>query len=281
MPKAFQKLIELPPDRVEYSDRQFVTALARGLEILRVFKPGEGLLGNQELAERTGLPKATVSRLTHTLTLLGYLEYSSRHEKYALGAPVLSLGYAFLGSIEISKAARPHMSELANYANASVALGTRDRLQMTYIELAHGSATVSLRLDIGARIPIQQSALGMAFLFGLPESERDFLMNAIRKAEGSNWQGVKKRIRIAFAELEKNGFCVSLGTYERTINGVGVPLITAGGSETYALNCSAPNFHLTEARMREDIGPRLVQAASNIAAEMMRHPGVSQILLVN
>ena len=48
-------------------DRQFVTALARGLEILRCFQAGDPALGNQDIAERTGLPKPTVSRLTHTL----------------------------------------------------------------------------------------------------------------------------------------------------------------------------------------------------------------------
>ena len=60
-----------------HNDRKFVTALARGLEVLRVFTPTEGLLGNGEIAERTGLPKPTVSRLTYTLTKLGYLATSS------------------------------------------------------------------------------------------------------------------------------------------------------------------------------------------------------------
>src|SRR5918997_2052925 len=59
-------------------DRKFVTALARGLEVLRAFTPTEGLLGNGEIAERTGLPKPTVSRLTYTLTKLGYLAHVER-----------------------------------------------------------------------------------------------------------------------------------------------------------------------------------------------------------
>ena len=66
-------------------DRQFVTALARGLDILRAFHAGEGMLGNQEIAHRTGLPKPTVARLTHTLTELGYLNYIRRFRKYELG----------------------------------------------------------------------------------------------------------------------------------------------------------------------------------------------------
>lgn len=272
MSKVFESLIELPTDREAQADRQFVTALARGLEVLRAFQPGDGLIGNQELAERTKLPKATISRLTHTLTMLGYLEYSARHEKYALGTPVLALGYAFLSNIGIRRIAKPHMQELADFAGISVALGNRDRLQMTYLELAHGSSTVSLRLDLGARIPIQKSALGMAFLFGLPARERDFLLSAIQRAEGVDWPEVKKRVSTAFKELEKDGFCVSLGTFERTINGVGAPLVSGNGATVYGLNCSGPAFLLSEDRIREEVGPRLVHTVSNIAAELLHHP---------
>ena len=272
MGKVFTKLLELPPDDGEKPDRQFVTALARGLEVLRAFRPGDGMLGNQELAERTKLPKPTISRLVHTLTTLGYLEYNARHEKYSLGTPVLALGFAFLSNIGIRSIARPHMQELADFANASVALGGRDRLQMTYLELARGSMTVSLRLDVGARIPIQKSALGMSFLYGLPEAERDFLLEAICRAEGSNWPKVRKILNAAFKELERDGFCVSLGNFERTINGVGAPLMSPDGSTVYALNCSGPAFQLKESVLRESIGPRLVHTVRNIFADMTRQP---------
>jgi hypothetical protein len=63
-------------------DRQFATTLARGLEVLRCFTPLEPLLGNKEISVRTGLPKPTVSRLTYTLTKLGYLRHNIR-----LGSP--------------------------------------------------------------------------------------------------------------------------------------------------------------------------------------------------
>src|SRR5688500_13806489 len=93
-----------PQDLVQYSagklsdfvpgnDRKFVVALARGLEVLRVFTPSDGLLGNQEISARTGLPKATVTRLTYTLTLLGYLSHIERLGKYQLAPAALALGY--------------------------------------------------------------------------------------------------------------------------------------------------------------------------------------------
>ena len=79
-------------------DRKFVTALARGLDVLRCFRPYETNLTNQEIAQRTGLPKPTISRLTHTLRKLDYLVYSERTGTYRLGAGVLALGFGVLSS---------------------------------------------------------------------------------------------------------------------------------------------------------------------------------------
>src|SRR5260370_17264112 len=61
------------PGKKVATDRSFVVALSRGLDVLRAFQPNDGLLGNQEIAARTNLPKPTVSRLTSPLTHLGSL----------------------------------------------------------------------------------------------------------------------------------------------------------------------------------------------------------------
>lgn len=272
MAKDFKKMLEFPHGPEIKSDRQFIVALARGLEVLRAFEPGDGLLGNQEIAARVNLPKPTVARITHTLTTLGYLEHNPRLEKYSLGTPVLSLGYACLSNIGVRSIARPHMQELADHANISVALGSRDRLNLTYLELAHGSSMVSLRLDVGAKIPIARSAMGLAYLYALPQQERDFFIDAIKKLDPKEFPKFKKRLNAAFKELDEHGFCVSLGVFERTVNGVGAPLRLPDGSTIYSLNCSGPSFQLTEERIREDVGPRLAVAVGNIEADMLRWP---------
>ena len=71
------------------ADRKFVTALSRGLDVLRSFGPRDRWLTNQEMAKRTGLAKPTVSRLAYTLTRLGYLRYSEQLNKYALGSAAI------------------------------------------------------------------------------------------------------------------------------------------------------------------------------------------------
>ena len=151
----------LAPDMVEADDkRQFVTALARGLELLRCFTPDGKALGNQELACRSGLPRPTVSRLTHTLTRLGYLRYTPASGKYHLEIGVLAFGYAMLGNLAICDAAHAPMAALARQAQAAVAIGARDRLDMVYLHVAHSEAHLTMRRQVGSRIPLHSSAMG-------------------------------------------------------------------------------------------------------------------------
>ncbi|HBF92741.1 MAG TPA: IclR family transcriptional regulator, partial [Marinobacter adhaerens] len=90
-------------------DRKFVEALSRGLDVLRAFSQGPVILGNQDIARITGLPKPTVSRMTYTLTKLGYLSYNTQLEKYQLSSGVLALGYAYVSNLKVRQLAKPYM----------------------------------------------------------------------------------------------------------------------------------------------------------------------------
>ena len=78
-------------------DRHFVTALARGLAVLACFGPGRTSLANHDLAAACGLPRSTVSRLTYTLTKLGYLHHTAETGRYRLGHATIALSSAALG----------------------------------------------------------------------------------------------------------------------------------------------------------------------------------------
>jgi len=115
-------------------DRKFVTALSRGLDVLRCFGPRDRWLANLDIAKRTGLAKPTVSRLAYTLTKLGFLRYSESTNKYALGSAAITLGFAALGQLDIRRVARPLMQELSEYTKTSVHLAVSDRLSMQVVD---------------------------------------------------------------------------------------------------------------------------------------------------
>lgn len=256
----------------EEKDRQFVTALARGLELLRCFGSGSRYLSNAELSAATGIPKPTVSRLTYTLTKLGYLMQSPTQGTYRLAGGILSLGYSMLANLDVRQMARPEMRELAEHANASVALGMRDRLNMVYVETCTtNSRMVTLRLGVGSRIPLATTAMGKAFLCGLPQEEQNFLLDHIRLHEEVHWPRIKAGIEQAFRDYEEKGFCMSVGEWQSEVHSVGVPLSSEIEGETpMAFNCGGPAYLLNREILEEDLGPRLVKMVKRVEATLGR-----------
>lgn len=247
-------------------DRQFVAALGRGLEILRSFRPGDGPLGNQEIALRTGLPKPTVSRLTYTLTKLGHLVYVERLGKYRIGPAVLALSNLALGAMSIRQLAREDMQALADLTDLPVALGARDRLSMIYAEACRSRNTLSLRYDVGTRIPIAVTAMGKAYLAALPERERSYLLGHLEKRYGPRWREVRRGIDQAVKDIDRRGFTISFAEWQADVFAVGVPMRLHDGSGLMAINCGGPSFLVNPRRLVEEIGPRLVDLARRVEA---------------
>ena len=152
--------------------RKFVVALARGLEVLRAFGARDGFLGNLEISERTGLPRPTVSRLTYTLCQLGYLTHMPRIGKYQLAPSAITLGYSALANLGIRSVARPHMQTTAEQLSAPVAMGVLDRNRALYLDIARGSATFTVQLEVGARTPLAKTAMGWALMAAMDMDER-------------------------------------------------------------------------------------------------------------
>ncbi len=254
--------------KIATSDRSFVVALARGLDVLRAFHPNDGLLGNQEIAARTKLPKPTVSRLTHTLTKLGYLTPIPRFEKYQLAPAAMALGYAALTNLGVRHLSEPFRDALMRDTGGAVAVGGRDRLSMMYFGQSRSSLTVGVQLDVGSRIPIATTAMGRAFLWALPADERIALMREMRDHYGNRWPRIRDGIERAGDDVLEHGYAVSAGEWQSDVHAVGVALTLNDGTGPYAFNCGAPSFRFTEDRLRDDIGPRLVSMVRQIEAAL-------------
>lgn len=261
-----------PANREEFEgDRQFATTLARGLEVLRCFTPTEPLLGNKEISQRTGLPKPTVSRLTYTLTRLGYLRHNMRLGKYQLGSAVLSIGYPLLASMSVRQIARPYMKELADACRGSVSMGIRDRLNMVYVESSRNGDGLATLPDIGTSVPIAQSAIGRAYLAACAPAEREAMLNQMKVKQPEMHRRYHGAILKAIEDVRSRGFCVSAGELRREVHTVGVPMRRTADGEIVAFNCSVPAFLLKKGQLEEEIGPRLVATVRAIESALGLH----------
>ncbi len=255
------------PDE-DTADGQFVASLARGLEVLSAFRAKEGPLGNQELAERTGLTKPTVSRLAHTLTRLGFLSYNPRQSTYELGGRALAFAYAAIASIDVAAAARPLMQALADDSSFNVGLGMPDRQAMVYTVTCEGKGPIHLALRPGSRVPIMTSAMGRAYLLGLEPHERDALLLDLQRHHGSEWDELLAKFDAAREEFRLHGFCTSLGDWHADIHGVAVPVAAPPGQRAFALNLGGPSYLLSRDRIFGELGPRLGDIAKQISTTL-------------
>ena len=244
---------------IEQDHPQFVSSVARAFSLLRCFESGAQHLGNQEMARQTGLPKPTVSRLTFTLSALGYLSYSASLEKYSLGMGVLSLGHAFMKGNDIVAVARPLMRELADYTQSAVMLAAADGMRMVLLEVCQGDATFQMKLEPGARVPHGSTALGRADLAARPLDvfERR-LADFERECEPGYWPRIRAGIVRARQDYEHYGFCFSLGDWNPEVFAIGVPMVSADRSRVLAFNCSGRVSVMTREKLVQDFGPRLV-----------------------
>jgi DNA-binding IclR family transcriptional regulator len=252
-----------PRDR-PLDDRQFVAALARGLHVLRAFSSAHETLSNRALSDRTGLSKPTISRLTYTLSRLGYLSHDRETGRYRLGPGALSLGYASLSNLDVRQTARPLMQELAEYAGASVALCARDGLSMIYLEIRRSPDAVGLGLDIGDRVPLAVTSVGRAYLAALSTEAREPILEEIRRSDPAAWPKVSRGIEAAITSMQKYGFCTSMGDWLREIHSTGVPLKTQTPYGALALNIGGLASSLPASKIEKDLGPRLVALARRV-----------------
>ncbi|ABF08696.1 IclR family transcriptional regulator [Cupriavidus metallidurans] len=252
------------PTRPHHPDPAFATTLAHGLALLQCFRVGETVLGNKELADRTGLSKATISRLTYTLAARGLLLYDTHLRRYRLGSTALSLGYPLLASLRVRQLARPLMKALADQVGGSVSLGLRDRLRMVYVETSRGHDAIAFRPDIGASLPMLATAMGRAWLAWAPEDVRHRLLDALREAEPDDYERLAGAVDTAIEELATLGFTRSRGDWQRDVHAVAVPMRTPIDGEILVFNCGVPAVRMTPRKLEREMGPRLLKLVAQV-----------------
>lgn len=248
------------------SDRQFVTALARGLDILGCYTAEDRYLSNHEIAGRTGLARPTVSRLTYTLMKTGHLFRDEGSGEYRLAAKVLHLGFGALAGVNIAERGGEVMTALCSGPNPylTVALAERSGIRAIYLSARRQRQAVSLSIDVGARLPLFYSGIGRAILAGMSDIERqEVLRMGIAEFPGQK-ERMEKSLRDTVADYETYGYCTSFGAWKPEINAIAAPIRSLDGTSVYGLNIGGPSFLVSPEELHEQYGYRLLQAVKEL-----------------
>ncbi len=241
------------------------------------------MLGNQQLVEITGLPKATVSRLTSTLVELGFLRVDPRSRKFTMGNRLLGMGLNVQRKLGIQQCARPFMETLSREYDLTVSMGTRDRLGVVILEVSRppNHSQLVVNFDAGTNLPLTKTSLGLACIVATPVKERARILENLRLHLGEEWTDVRSKIEQAHREYERYGFIVSQRSLGRDVSGVAVPMILPKGNSWYSFNFAGPSNRMPLTYMRKELGPRLQRMVQDIKDAMSNTKQPELVLLKN
>ena len=244
-------------------DKRFANTLARGLHILRAFRPTDNGLGNLELSERTGIPRSTVSRLTFTLCALGYLSHGRHHDRYRLGPGSLALGNIASASFGFVDMADPIMQKLADETSALVGIALQDDGEMLMVKTWRPVGSPTIWLDVGYRMPMLRSSTGASFVGALSRAELEALRTRFPDIDPADLAECHRTAREA---IISKGYASLQGRHRFTqsINAVAAPYRPSEFGEPVAILCGASSEAMTNTAMSETVGPALALAVRDL-----------------
>lgn len=262
-------------------DRQFVEALARGLKILDCFQPERPLLSNGEISQLTGLACSSVSRLTHTLIKVGYLDYDSIAGAYRLGFRVLPIHTAMIAGTDVKTLVLPHMKKLAEEASLRVVLAAYENSSMVVLQAVDGGRPLVSSLAVGASASLPRSALGRAYLASCSSREKRSIVELLIAQGTWSEEVLKAELEEAESSFAEHGYCVSLQTRQAGVHAIAVPIYLRTLGRQLILACAAPSEQFKLAYIRKTFGPMLLRHATDIehafsGARAVRSRGAAQ-----
>jgi IclR family transcriptional regulator, acetate operon repressor len=217
------------------------------------------------LAETTGLPKSTTSRLVGALERQGLLQRDSARGNLSPG-PVLLRFARRGGELDLPALAHDTLRGLAEETGETINLAVAGPFGVEQIAQEDSRHFLGGTNWVGRRVPFHCSANGKALLaFGaarLPDGELERLAPHTivdRRALDAELKDVRGR-----------GYATAADELEPGLSAVAAAVFDANHNAVAALSISGPTFRMPAARL-EELGALLVRHAAELSALLDHH----------
>jgi IclR family transcriptional regulator, pca regulon regulatory protein len=218
-------------------DREFITALARGLSVIEAFNRDNAKMTLSEVASRTGLSPATARRCLWTLERLGYV--GSEGRDFMLRPKVLSLGAAFLEAGRFEEMVQPILRDIVNEVGDSASLGVMEGDEILYLANFSGKRFVRLTAGAGSRFPAYAVSIGRVLLAALSDEELDAYFERVELRKLTPYTVTdRSQLRMLVEDVRQSGYVVVQDELEAGLAAVAVPIRLRSGRVVAGLNCS-------------------------------------------
>ncbi len=246
--------------------RDFVTALARGLDVMRAFSSRqEEQLSLADIAKLVQLPRATVRRSLITLCALGYVEESGK--VFRLAPKVLTLAQAYLSSNLLPRVARPFVERVSSELAESCSVSILHEAEVIYVARSTNKRLSALLGDVGSRRPAYCTSMGRVLLAHLSEASLDEYFRAVElKPLTAYTMTDESELRALLVKIRKQEFCLSDQQTELDLRTIAVPVRNNSGQVVAAMHVTTQASRTTKRQMIQRFLPVLREAAAEIRA---------------
>lgn len=248
--------------------RDFVEALARGLDVLTAFGATNLAMTVSDVATATNLARPTARRLLLTLESLGYVRSSDG--LFSLTTQVLQLGTSIIASQGIWDIAQPHMVNLVSQTGESSSMAQLDGSDIVYTARVPVPKIIALAVRIGTRFPAPVTSLGRVLLADLPVSELDQVLALPSRS------GVRPRVDLSRTDLNKllrdireNGWALSDELLSLGVRSIAAPVTDATGRTVAAMNVTVHAAETPIETLVNDFLPLLLDTTARVSAELV------------
>ena len=244
--------------------RQSLQSLERGIAVIQVFSRERPALTLSEVARLTGITRATARRILLTLEDLGHVRSDGR--LFSLTPRVLTLGWAYLSSLNLWETAQPLMEELTKETNESCSAATLDLPDIVYVARVPTRRIMTIVLGVGSRLPAYSTSMGRVLLADLPTEELEaFLATGPFEATTERTVTDPDELRTVVRRVREQGWSLVDQELEMGLRSISAPIRGADGRTIAALNvaAAAPRIGLDDLRGR--FLPALLRTAEQIS----------------
>lgn len=253
----------------ESSKKDFVEALARGLEVIRSFDRLHVKQSISQISERTLLARPTVLRLLITLEELGYVRSQDNH--YSLTPKVVDLGMAYVSSLGLYGAAKPHMENLAKEVDQTVSLAELDGSDIVYTGRVEVPKIVSVGVTVGSRLPSASTALGRVLLADVHDPELHDVLNIPSLSMYiPRTRFTAEQIRPRLQTVRDQGWAESDEDLQYGVQAIAAPLHGEDGRVIAAIGLGTHTSEIGKEIVRERYLPLLLETARNIDRDWIK-----------
>lgn len=241
----------LPAETIDRlgEDRDFVTALARGLAVMLALSGKRRRMSIAQVAHLTGIPRAATRRSLFTLAKLGFVAMDDAR-RYYLRPRVLSLSHAYLSSSPIVVLAQPILDRLGESLQEACSVGILDGDQIVYLARSTTSRIMSPTLNVGRRLPAYCTSIGHVLLAHLPPEQIDEYLDRVRlHPYTEHTPSTQRRLRALLKAVREKGYAFASQFMEPRLCTLAVPVRDAGGNYVAGLNVIVQDRLMTEDQM--------------------------------